>query len=50
MSEIYISKFEEILQDTSLEDYLEQEDLSLAEALYYLYANGHIRTPFQEEA
>lgn len=45
-SEAYKERFEELLQDFSLEDILEQEDLEPSEALYYLFLAGHIRDPF----
>lgn len=46
-SEQFIEKFEEILEDQPIEDFLEQEDLFPAEALYYLYLAGHVRSPFE---
>ena len=48
-NEIYIQKFEELLEDVTLEEYLEQEDLSLADSLYLLFINGYIRSPFERE-
>lgn len=49
MNESYIQKFEELLEDTPIEEYLEQEDLSLADTLYLLFINGYIRSPFERE-
>lgn len=46
-SEKYIEKFEEMLQDNDVESILEQEDLTVAEALYYLFVSGHVRDPFE---
>jgi hypothetical protein len=44
----YIEKFEELLETTDVESLLEQEDLSVAEALFLLFDNGHIKSPFYE--
>lgn len=45
-SEVYTKKFEEELEDFTLEDLLEQEDLEPAQALYLLFTHGYIRDPF----
>lgn len=45
-SEVYMEKFEELLQAYSLEDLLELEDLQPSEALYYLFLAGHVKDPF----
>lgn len=45
-SEKFIERFEELLEDFSLVDLLEQEDLQPAEALYYLFLAGHVKDPF----
>lgn len=45
-SDNFIEKFEELLQDLPLEDYLEEEDLTPAEALYYLFLAGYVKNPF----
>jgi hypothetical protein len=45
-SERYIEGFEALLEDQSIEDLLEQEDLTPAEALYKLFLEGHVRSPF----
>jgi hypothetical protein len=46
--ETYTKKFEERLEDFTLEDLLEQEDLEPAQALYLLFIHGYIRDPFRE--
>jgi hypothetical protein len=48
--ETYIKKFEERLEDFTLEDLLEQEDLEPAEVLYLLFKHGYVRSPFKDEA
>ena len=47
-SEKFIEKFETLLEDDTLEDLLEQEDLLPAEALYFLYLAGHVKSPFED--
>jgi len=47
--ELIIRKFEELLEDYPLEDLLEQEDLTPAEALLQLFLAGHVRSPFDRE-
>lgn len=45
-TEKYTERFAELLEDQSIEDILEQNDLLPEEALYYLFVNGHIKNPF----
>lgn len=45
-TEEYTERFREILEDMSLEDILEQNDLLPEEALYSLFMNGYIKSPF----
>jgi hypothetical protein len=45
-SDAYVSRFEELLKDFSLEEVLEKEDLLPAEALYFLFLAGHVSDPF----
>lgn len=45
-TEKYIERFSEVLEDQSLEDILEQNDLLPEEALYYLFISGYVKTPF----
>lgn len=44
--EKYIERFREVLEDVSIEDFLEQNDLLPEEALYHLFINGYIQNPF----
>lgn len=48
--ETYTKKFEEKLEDFTLEDLLEQEDLEPAQVLYLLFKHGYVRSPFKDEA
>jgi hypothetical protein len=48
--ETYIKKFEERLEDFTLEDLLEQEDLEPAQALYLLFTHGYIKDPFERSS
>lgn len=45
--ERFIEKFEELLEDFSLEDLLEIDDLTPAKALYHLFLAGHVQNPFE---
>lgn len=47
-SERFIEKFEELLEDLSLEEFLEEEDLTPAEALYNLFLAGYVKNPFEK--
>lgn len=44
--EAFIERFEALLEDFTLEDLLEQEDITPAEALYNLFLAGHVKNPF----
>lgn len=43
--EVYLDLFEEILKDKTLEEYLEEEDITPEECLYLLFINGLIQEP-----
>lgn len=45
-SERYIDRFREILEDISIDDILEQNDLLPEEALFLLFQNGYLKNPF----
>lgn len=42
----FVEKFEQLLEDATLEDFLEEEDLLPSEALYYLFLAGYVKNPF----
>lgn len=41
----YLDLFEKNLQDKSLEEFLEEEDITPEECLYLLFLNGYIKDP-----
>lgn len=43
--EEYLDLFESILQDKSLEEYLEEEDITPEECLYLLFISGYLKDP-----
>jgi hypothetical protein len=43
--DIYLELFEQYLQDKTLEEYLEEEDITPEECLYLLFINGLIKEP-----
>lgn len=46
--EKYIERFQELLEDISIEDILEQNDLLPEEALFYLFQAGYLKNPFND--
>ena len=49
-SDVFLRAFEDLLEDFTLEEILEMEDLEPAEALYHLFLSGNVRSPFEADS